>query len=39
MMPRVVVEIAATTMVFHFRWQSLIPGAFGKGIWVKKGFF
>lgn len=38
MMPRVVVEIAETTMVFQFRWQSLIPGHFGKGIWVLKGY-
>lgn len=30
MMPRVVVEIAETTMVFHFRWQSLIPGHLAK---------
>lgn len=37
MMPRVVVEIAETTMVFQFRWQSLIPGHLVVGIWVQKG--
>lgn len=38
MLPRVVVEIAETTMVFHFRWQSLIPGHLAKHL-GEKGIF